>query len=154
MFMSGSKKVAVHCHGFSSMLHLGSTTAECTALLESHLQREFGKSRDLEGSMDVRRSAILCHNSTYHMNESHSCANSQALCKPFGNELRLSCRASVQHKSQIESDRVRSSQIESDPERWHGEDPGCKLVHHTSRCLIQSQCRAECFAILQSLGCC
>ena len=77
MFMSGSKKVAVHCHGFSSMLHLGSTTVECTALLESHLQREFGKSRDLDGSMDVRRSAILCHNSTYHMNESHSCATSQ-----------------------------------------------------------------------------
>ena len=91
MFMSGSKKVAVHCHGFSSMLHLGSTTAECTALPESRLQREFGKSRDLDGSMRVRRSTILSRNSAYHMHESEwiqrACTAvppcNVALCKPF-----------------------------------------------------------------------
>ena len=36
--MNDSKKVVVHCPGSFSTLHLGSTTAECMALQDPHVQ--------------------------------------------------------------------------------------------------------------------
>lgn len=36
--MSDIKKVVVHCHGSFSTLHLESTTGECMALQDPHLQ--------------------------------------------------------------------------------------------------------------------
>ena len=58
-----------------------------------------------------------------------------ALCKPFGNELRLSCRASVQHKSQILRDGSTARILGAS---WHTTPAAVSSNHNAERSALQS----------------